>query len=250
MENRAFMISPQNPSSNSIPRTSLTSVVAEKLREKIVQGEIQEGEQLRQDAIAQEFAVSRIPVREALRQLEAEGLITIVPHKGAVVSLLSCDEIEELFEIRAVLEPEVLRASIPNLKESDFAAAEQILETYDAALRNEGDISEWGRLNWQFHSTLYAGAHRPQFMNVIRNINFNGERYIRLQLYLTRALERARKEHHMLLSLCRKRQTDRACELLASHIRTAGKSLSQFVTEHRQQKEQGGVTNASSSASA
>src|SRR5581483_6116483 len=216
MENRAFMISPQNPSSNSIPRTSLTSVVAEKLREKIVQGEIQEGEQLRQDAIAQEFAVSRIPVREALRQLE----------------------------------PEVLRASIPNLKESDFAAAEQILETYDNSLGDEGDISEWGRLNWQFHSTLYAGAHRPQFMNVIRNINFNGERYIRLQLYLTRALERARKEHHMLLSLCRKRQIDRACELLASHIRTAGKSLSQFVTEHRQQKEQGGVTNASSSASA
>src|SRR5690349_22212727 len=70
MENRALMATPQNPSANSIPRTSLTSVVAERLREKIVQGEIQEGEQLRQDAIAQEFAVSRIPVREALRQLE------------------------------------------------------------------------------------------------------------------------------------------------------------------------------------
>src|SRR5690242_1323170 len=136
------MAAAQSPSTNTIPRTSLSSAVAEKLREKIVQGDIQEGEQLRQDAIAQEFAVSRIPVREALRQLEAEGLITIVPHRGAVVSLLSCDEIEELFEIRAILEPEVLRVSIPNLKESDFANAEKILETYDAALRNEGDISE------------------------------------------------------------------------------------------------------------
>src|SRR5690242_21954343 len=101
------MAAAQTSSANSIPRTSLSSAVAEKLREKIVQGDIQEGEQLRQDAIAQEFAVSRIPVREALRQLEAEGLITIVPHRGAVVSLLSCDEIEELFEIRAILEPEV-----------------------------------------------------------------------------------------------------------------------------------------------
>jgi len=244
------MAAAQNTSANSIPRTSLSSAVAEKLREKIVQGEIQEGEQLRQDAIAQEFAVSRIPVREALRQLEVEGLITIVPHRGAVVSLLSCDEIEELFEIRAILEPEVLRVSIPNLKEADFEKAEQILATYDAALRNEGDISEWGRLNWQFHSTLYAGANRPQFMNVIRTINYNGERYIRLQLYLTRALERARKEHHMLLGLSRKRNIQDACELLARHIRTAGKSLSQFVTEHRQQREQqNGVANATSSAS-
>ena len=243
------MAATQNVSANSIPRTSLSSVVAEKLREKIVQGEIQEGEQLRQDAIAQEFAVSRIPVREALRQLEVEGLITIVPHRGAVVSLLSCDEIEELFEIRAILEPEVLRVSIPNLKESDFEKAEQILATYDAALRNEGDMSEWGRLNWQFHSTLYAGANRPQFMNVIRTINYNGERYIRLQLYLTRALERARKEHHMLLGLSRKRNIQDACELLARHIRTAGKSLSQFVTEHRQQREQSNLGSTATSAS-
>jgi len=157
---------------------------------------------------------------------------------GAIVPLLSCEEIEEIFEMRAILEPEVLRASIPNLTEADFAKAEEILRTYDAALRNEGDVGEWGRLNWQFHSTLYGGAHRPQFMAVIRNINYNGERYIRLQLYLTRALKRAREEHLLLLKLCRRRDVEGACELLARHIRTAGKSLSQFVIEHRQQKKE------------
>jgi DNA-binding GntR family transcriptional regulator len=233
-----------NASPTGIPRTSLTSAVAEKLRDKILRGDIQEGDQLRQDAIAQEFQVSRIPVREALRQLEAEGLIAIVPHRGAVVPLLSCEEIEELFEMRAILEPEVLRLSIPHLTQADFAKAEEILNTYDAALRNEGDVSEWGRLNWQFHSTLYAGARRPQFMAVIRNINYNGERYIRLQLYLTRAMKRAREEHTLLLKLCRKRDIEAACELLARHIRTAGKSLSQFVTEHRQQKKEQGRTGA------
>src|SRR5215475_2743021 len=243
------MAATQNVSANSIPRTSLSSVVAEKLREKILHGDIQEGEQLRQDAIAQEFEVSRIPVREALRQLEAEGLITIVPHRGAVVSLLSCEEIEELFEMRAILEPEVLRASIPNLTETDFQKAEEILRTYDAALRNEGDVSAWGRLNWQFHSTLYSGARRPQFMAVIRNINNNGERYIRLQLYLTRALKRAREEHMMLLKLCRRRDVEAACELLARHIRTAGKSLSQVVTEHRQRQEDNALSTSASRAS-
>src|SRR3569832_953692 len=82
--------------SSHIPRQSLTSAVADKLRDKIVRGEIHEGEQLRQDAIANEFQVSRIPVREALRQLEAEGLITIVLHRGAVVSSLSPTDIVEV----------------------------------------------------------------------------------------------------------------------------------------------------------
>lgn len=223
-------------SSSTIRRQSLTSAVAERLREKIVRGEITEGEQLRQDAIASEFQVSRIPVREALRQLEAEGLITIVPHRGAVVSLLSCEEIEEIFEMRAVLEPEVLRASIPNLTESQLRQAQEILATYDRILDNEADIAEWGRMNWLFHSSLYDAAHRPQFMAVIRNINYNGERYIRLQLYLTRAMERAREEHHKLLELCRSRDVEGACRLLAQHIRSAGKSLSAVVAEHRRKK--------------
>lgn len=222
-------------SNSTIRRQSLTSAVAERLREKIVRGEIKEGEQLRQDAVAGEFQVSRIPVREALRQLEAEGLITIVPHRGAVVSLLSCDEIEEIFEMRAVLEPEVLRASIPNLTESQLQEAQEILATYDRILDNVEDIAEWGRMNWLFHSSLYDAARRPQFMAVIRNINYNGERYIRLQLYLTRAMERAREEHHKLLELCRARDIEGACQLLAQHIRSAGKSLSAAVAEHRRQ---------------
>ncbi|MGE5113942.1 MAG: GntR family transcriptional regulator [Acidobacteriaceae bacterium] len=236
-----------NNSISSIQRQSLTTAVAERLREKIVRGEIKEGEQLRQDAIASEFQVSRIPVREALRQLEAEGLITIVPHRSAVVSLLSCEEIEEIFEMRAVLEPEVLRASIPNLTEADLRQAQDILTTYDRSLANEGDIAEWGRMNWMFHSSLYAKAHRPQFMAVIRNINYNGERYIRLQLYLTRAMERAREEHQRLLELCRSRDIDAACELLAQHIRRAGKSLSQVVAEYRRQNSNSAGTDSFSS---
>src|SRR6185312_480567 len=114
---------------------------------------------------------------------------------------------------------------------------------------NEGDIAEWGRMNWLFHSSLYAGAHRPQFMAVIRNINFNGERYIRLQLSLTRAMQRAREDHHKLLELCRSREVERACELLARHIRDAGKSLSVVVAEQRRQKAGMATTSSSSQKS-
>jgi len=87
-----------------IPRQSLASAVVERLRDQILNGELREGEQLRQDAIAAEFQISRIPVREALSHLAAEGLINIVANRGAVVSALSPEEIEQLFETRAVLE--------------------------------------------------------------------------------------------------------------------------------------------------
>ena len=199
----------------------------------IIRGEFKEGEQLRQDAIAANFQVSRIPVREAMRQLEAEGLITIVAHRGAVVSSLSSDEIEELFEIRALLESEVLRLSIPNLTESDFAQAEEILRVYENALWKQGDVSSWGRLNSQFHAALYARANRPHFMAIIRQINNNGERYTGLQLYLTRAFERAKKEHREILQLCRERDVEGACALLKQHIQTAGRTLKETLQQRR-----------------
>lgn len=218
----------------SIPRLSLASAVADKLREMIIRGEMQEGEQLRQDAIALDFQVSRIPVREALRQLEAEGLIKIVAHRGAVVSSLSADEIEELFAIRALLECQVLKLSIPNLTESDFQQAEQILETYEKALWMKGEVGSWGRLNWQFHSTLYSRANRPYFMSIIQMLNNNGDRYTRLQLYLTQAFERAKQEHRALLDLCRKRDVQAAADLLDRHILNAGRMLKEFVKQHRE----------------
>lgn len=220
-------------SDNGIPRTSLTLAVAERLREMIIRGEFGEGEQLRQDAIAANFQVSRIPVREALRQLEAEGLITIVAHRGAVVSSLSSEEIEELFEIRALLESEVLRVSIPNLTEADFQHAEEILRVYEKALWTQSDVGSWGRLNSQFHASLYSRANRPHFMSIIRQINNNGERYTGLQLYLTRAFERAKKEHRQILQLCRKRDVEGACALLKQHIQTAGHTLKETLQQRR-----------------
>src|SRR3984893_15925100 len=132
----------ETSSESAIPRQSLTSAVADKLRDQIIRGEIVEGAQLRQDVIAGQYRVSRIPVREALRQLDAEGLITIVPNRGAVVPQLSPNDIEELFAIRALLEPEVLKHSIPHLTKSDFSEAETLLNKYMAELRREDHISE------------------------------------------------------------------------------------------------------------
>ena len=234
---RASLLAPvmasEPRSSLAIPRQSLTSAVAEKLREQIIRGEIPEGAQLRQDAIANQYQVSRIPVREALRQLDAEGLITIVPNRGAVVPSLSGRDVEELFTIRALLEPEVLKLSIPELTAEDLAKAEAILRKYVNELRREEHVSAWGRMNWDFHSILYSRANRPHMMNIIRNVNASGERYTRLQLYLTHGMKRANREHHEILELCRGRDVEGACALLREHILHAGQSLKQVLAEQR-----------------
>jgi DNA-binding GntR family transcriptional regulator len=218
---------------SAIPRQSLTSAVADRLREQIIRGEIPEGAQLRQNVIAGQYRVSRIPVREALRQLDAEGLITIVPNRGAIVPKLSPNDIEELFAIRALLEPEVLKTSIPNLTHSQFDQAEAMLLKFEDDLQREDHIGKWGRLNWQFHSMLYSGANQPHFMSIIRNVNHNGERYTRLQLYLTHGIERANEEHHRILELCRERNVAAACDLLRQHIQYAGQSLKQVIQQSR-----------------
>jgi len=218
---------------SAIPRQSLTSAVADKLRDQIIRGEIPEGAQLRQDAIAAQYQVSRIPVREALRQLDAEGLIAIVPNRGAIVPALSPDDIEELFSIRALLEPEVLKLSIPHLTEADFAEADAVLRNYVSELRRDDHVSAWGRLNWQFHSILYSRTNQPRFMAIIRNVNNSGERYTRLQLYLTHGIKRANEEHHQILEFCRQRDIASACELLRQHIRHAGQSLKEALEQRR-----------------
>lgn len=201
---------------------SLTSTIADKLREQIIRGEIPEETRLQQDVIAARYHVSRIPVREALRQLDAEGLISIVPNRGAIIPKLSSYDIEELFSIRALLEPAILRLSIPRLLPADFAEAEEVLRkcaTMQALLERESQIATWGQLNSHFHFVLYSRADKSHFMSIIRNLNHRTERYSRLHPYLAHDVKQANEEHHQILELCKRRNVEMACELLCQHIR-------------------------------
>src|SRR6476661_212747 len=103
-----------------LERSTAAAQVLDALRERILSGAISGGEQLRQERLAEELGVSRVPVREALNQLEAEGLVRLVSHKGAVVTRLSLDELREAYEIRAQLETWLLRLSLADLAEPDF----------------------------------------------------------------------------------------------------------------------------------
>lgn len=221
--------------SDPIRRQSLSAAVVERLREKILTGELREGEQLRQDAIATQFQISRIPVREALSHLAAEGLITIVANRGAVVSALSPDEIMQMFETRAVLECYMLRHAIPNMQEEDFQQAEDILVQYEQSLEKDSEVKSWGQWNWSFHSALYAPANRPFMLSFLKTLNINCDRYTRLHLVFTRDLHRAGRAHREILAVCKKKNPELASEALWKHITEAGEYLKEFITRHREQ---------------
>ncbi len=220
---------------STIERKTVAEAVAEKLRMRILAGELREGEQLRQEILASELGVSRIPLREALRLLEGEGLITIAPHRGAVVAVRSPEEIGELFDLRVLLEPDLIRHAIPKMTERDLREAETILAGYKKALA-ERDIEAWGRLNTMFHVALYQPAERPRSLSLVRSLLDQTDSYTRMQLVLTGGQSRAQREHEELLSACHARKTQRAAKLLEDHVREAGRSLVDFMRRQAAKK--------------
>lgn len=205
-------------------RQGLHETLADSLRERILNGEFKEGEQLVQEAIAAEYEVSRMPVREAFRQLEAAGLIANRLHKGAVVTELPLEQIGELFDLRALLEGEILALSAPRATEESIEDARAILAKLEEAYHGD-DISSWGRLNWDFHRSLYVTANRPQTMATIQFINVQTDRYIRLQMFLTDAVAQAETEHRELFRLYAARDAETAVPYLRAHILAAKEKL-------------------------
>jgi DNA-binding GntR family transcriptional regulator len=213
-----------------LERRTIATAAAEAIRQRILSGALAEGESLRQDALAAELGISRIPVREAFRQLEAEGLVTLVPHRGAIVSSLSLDEIAEIFDLRALLEPELLAQAIPRMRPTDFATADAVLRDYERTLA-AGDIHAWGEMNTWFHLALYSPAGRRRSLAIVHNLLSNADRYTRLQLVLTQGTERAMAEHRELLQLCAAGAVAQAVALLRRHIETVGSALLDFLRQ-------------------
>jgi DNA-binding GntR family transcriptional regulator len=220
------------PGIERIQRQTIASMTVEALRERILRGDYPEGEPLRQDALAEELGVSRIPVREALRQLEAEGLVTFSPHRGAVVSSLSLPDIEELFELRAQIECELLSRAIPAMSKEQLDRATEVLDEFEDALA-KGEAMRWGPLNWHFHAALYAPASRNFTMGVLQKLHQHSDRYFRMQVLLVRGGGRAVEEHRAIAAAVQAKDVDRASQLMRAHILGAGSSLVALLEKQR-----------------
>lgn len=221
----------------TIQRRTLTEAVTDALRARLLAGEWPAGTPLRQESLAAEMAVSRIPVREALQRLEAEGIVTLVPHRGAVVAPLEVSEVVEIFELRALLETDLTRRSVPHLEPSDVAAMRLHAVAFEQAAA-DGDIAAYGASNRRFHEALYQRAGRPRTLELVGRLHVQCDRFVRMQLTLTPGLQRAIREHRAILAAARARDTVRTTRLVREHILHAGQVLVAELDHHRHLEQQ------------
>jgi len=201
--------------------------IAAALRSDIWHGRLRSGEPLRQDEIASRYGVSKIPVREALYQLKAEGLVTFYPNRGAVVSELSAAEVDEIYAMRAALETTALQRAIPRLTIADLRRAEEILSTLD----QEKNVARWSELNWEFHAVLYNPANMPRLMEWVKTLHFNVSRYLIIYLAGMDYQHQSQSEHRQILAACRNGEISLAVNLLQQHLQSASKHLTTFLKE-------------------
>ena len=212
---------------NQFSSTVSNQIIADTLRTDILRGKLRGGQALRQDEIAAQFGVSKIPVREALMQLKAEGLVNLYPNRGAFVSELSAAEAEEIYVMRIALEKEILARAIPHLTVAHFKRAGEILTAID----HEENIAKWGELNWDFHATLYAPAELPRIMEIIQTLHTNIARYLVLYLAGLDYQKRSQREHRALLQACRAGDVEKARDILEEHLRSASTHLVKFLNQ-------------------
>lgn len=184
------------------------------LRHDILNGVLPPGLQIRQEALADQYGVSRVPVREALRQLEAEGLVASELHRGAFVSSRSLEELEEMLDIRIALEVRALKLAVPNMTPAVVAEAEAVLAQYDGSENPE----EWRDLNMRFHMTLYRPCGRQRLLKMIEDTVLANHRFLRTYISVTVGRAGPQADHHRILQACAAHDVNRAVRLLEAHI--------------------------------
>ncbi|HVW48969.1 MAG TPA: GntR family transcriptional regulator [Trinickia sp.] len=203
--------------------------LAERLRARILRGELAPGAQLRQDKIAQEYGTSHIPVREAFAQLEALGFVTIIPNRGAFVSAMTRDEAEQLQAMRVALELLALDSAIETFTAQDAAAARAILELD----RKARDVDQWSKDNWAFHRAIYAPCGKQHLMNVLESLWQKADRYLRLVWQLASWQGTSFAEHLQILEAVEAKDKRLAKRLTKEHIEAAGKVMRDALSSHQ-----------------
>ena len=196
------------------------------LRAGIVNGALPGGMQLKQDEISSALNVSHIPVREALRQLEAQQLVTIHANRGATVTELSRDMLINTMQVRAAISVAMLAVAVPRMTEEDFNALDAILEEE----RNTTEMIPTENLNIRFHEVLTAKANNPVADMLMEIIHANIDRYLRTGFYSDAAdRENSVAEHEKILNACKAGNVDEAVRLLHAHIMDAAALIPENV---------------------
>jgi len=197
--------------------------IANVLREAIYRGILEEGKPLHQAMLAQRLNVSPIPLREALRLLETEGLVTFSGYRGASVTTLSLEEARELYEMISALETNLLRIAFPKITRRILHEAASTLDE----MEKTEDCIRWRDLNQIFHNLFYEPADRPLTLDTLARLRQKTDRMIRIHLASMRI--DSQEQHRGILEAVESRDLDRSLAALAAHLAYTSNDLQSFM---------------------
>lgn len=224
--------SPRFSSGAEVP--TLPEFVYGDIREKIFSGEFEQGMQLRQEKIAKMLGVSRLPVREALTRLEVEGLVTLRPRQGFVVATLRLEDIDELFDLRSVVEDRAAYIATVNRTEEDIEALRKIVEQMEKARPGSNqDLVDFSNLNRAFHERLFLTSRREMMCNLLSSLQDKAERYVRMGARLVSDLAEAHREHRAIFEAFERGDADDAGRRSRIHVQNTGRRLLESLRKQR-----------------
>lgn len=213
-----------------VSRVSAPQLAATVLREAIVTGALPGGSSLRQELIASELNTSKVPVREALRELEAQGLVEFMPNRGFVVKSTSYNEMVECFELRAVLEPLAVQHSLQLSTPEHLDRVEAIINEFES-VRDIMLISQW---NLRLHLAFYAPAGMTHLENMITRAHTIAQRYTHIYMRLSGAPIATQDEHRAILAAYRSKDVALARDLMVKHISIASNEFANYLENYFQ----------------
>ncbi len=207
---------------------TLREKILETIREAILKGTLKPGEKVAEPELAERFGISRTPIREAFRQLESEGYLTVIPRKGAVVTSLSERDVEEFYAIKSILEGYAARIAAEQLTERDIERLEGINNRLEQLAR-DGDVKTFFRVHNEFHELFIRAAGNEKLFELIGHLMMKFNRPRMASLSLPGRMEISVQEHHKIIEAFKNHDGERADNLVRKTAAYGGQVLIQSL---------------------
>jgi DNA-binding GntR family transcriptional regulator len=217
----------------SLETRTLAEQIAARLRDDVLSGELPAGRRLSQEALAEQFEVSRVPVRDALRMLQAEGLVSSHPRYGTTVAELSIPDLEELYQMRVALEPVVARLATPNVRPADLEEMARCLAVMKDA---EAPNGEWFEAHAAFHRALNVRSGRQRMCDLVDSLRGQTERYLRAYRLITWPATDLQVEHELIHSTVERGDPDEVAAITRQHLEVVWDRMVEFLRRRDAEK--------------
>jgi DNA-binding GntR family transcriptional regulator len=202
---------------DAIQRTSIVDTVTDRLRREILSGAIQPGERIRVADLEKRFAVSHIPIREALRRLETEGLIVTSPQRATLAAGVALEDLAGLYDLRRIIETQVARRAVERMTSADLAEIRRTFGDLEATAVDP-DSAEFWRQHRVFHWALLAPGGNEWIHRVLEQLWQGAERYVRLFVSTFGSVDDAMREHREMVEACEAGDAELLAELVTQHL--------------------------------